>query len=271
MVLLSRLAKMKEWLTVSEAARYLGRATNDDATEADIFALAVSRRLTLSARFLAPTLAVELPGSIWKRIVMGDREFDLFDEPCAERAYLPDGTYDWPMLGLERFDIEHEYRRRTGGPRVAAPRRAKPADGPFAKSCSSSSVFQLLTPGDSWSSRPYRSGRYLPRSTSFVVRPQALEALLEQAPPRTTDVPTFREDALTPDWIGGPRLAAWLRAEMEQRNITVHRLHTLTRMDRKTILKVLNGERVRAPFRRKLAGGLSLEGPSVLVDDVPSD
>ena len=58
---------------------------------------------------------------------------------------------------------------------------------------------------------------------------------------------------------------------MEQRNITVHRLHTLTRMDRKTILKVLNGERVRAPFRRKLAGGLSLEGPSVLVDDVPSD
>jgi len=72
--------------------------------------------------------------------------------------------------------------------------------------------------------------------------------------------------------VGGPKLARWLTAEMEKRgHLTDNRLHVLSGLDRKTIKAIRAGERVAEVRLRKLADGLSKEGPSVSVSDIPTD
>ncbi len=72
--------------------------------------------------------------------------------------------------------------------------------------------------------------------------------------------------------VGGPNLAAWLRAEMTERNhLSMNRLHVDSKLANKTIKKILRGEPVMAVSRDKLAEGLSENGPRVLVDAIPID
>lgn len=72
--------------------------------------------------------------------------------------------------------------------------------------------------------------------------------------------------------VGGPELALWLEEQMESRgHMTVNRLHVLSGLDRKTIKKMLNGVTVRARHLRRLAEGLSREGPEVEVLESPVD
>lgn len=81
-------------------------------------------------------------------------------------------------------------------------------------------------------------------------------------------VPTTTLVALPgPDKVGGPKLAAFLETEMEKRDhMTPTTLHSLTGLDRKTIKKMLAGERVREVRVRKLAQGLK-----VPLAEIPSD
>ena len=132
----SRLLRPKEWLTVAEAAERLAQDVGTDVSEADIFqnALAQTRRLTLSSRFPTPVDAVELTKESWQRIVAGDRDFDATEVLLDFSFTLPDGVYDLPMVGSERYDVEHEYQKRTGGPEVRAPAQSRPTDGPFVVS-----------------------------------------------------------------------------------------------------------------------------------------
>ena len=181
----SKLTELRAWLTVVDAAQYLTRALNEEVTEANIFQFAVERRLTLSARFLDAVRAIELMEKTWQRIEGGDRDFDLIEArnvlpfELPSTIELPDGVYDLPMIGLERFDVEHEYQKRTGGPEVTAPRMSRPTDGPFVKSCTTGSVFWLycfeFPDGIFKGFEPYRSGRYMPPDTVFIVRPAALK------------------------------------------------------------------------------------------------
>ncbi len=81
-----------------------------------------------------------------------------------------------------------------------------------------------------------------------------------------------RSKLLTDDKIGGPKLAAWLAAEMEIRDhMTRNRLHVLSGLDRKTIAALLQGNRVRMNRIQKLTSGLSREGPAVTVAHIPID
>jgi len=69
------------------------------------------------------------------------------------------------------------------------------------------------------------------------------------------------------DRVGGPKLAAWLKIEMDKRDhITVHRLHVLTSLDHKTIKAILAGGLVNEVRLRKLADGLG-----VPIQDLPTD
>ena len=95
---------------------------------------------------------------------------------------LPDDLYDLPMKGVERLDVEHEYQRRTGGPEVRGSDNASATidiDGPFVTSWLTGARFRLQQEAGEAPS-VYESGRYLPPDTVFVVRPGALEKLIQQ-------------------------------------------------------------------------------------------
>lgn len=48
----SKLFKLKDWLTVEDAARHLSGVFSEPVSEADILRLALDRRLTLSVNFV---------------------------------------------------------------------------------------------------------------------------------------------------------------------------------------------------------------------------
>ncbi|OKY74018.1 MAG: hypothetical protein BM485_15470 [Desulfobulbaceae bacterium DB1] len=142
----SKLFKLREWLTVSEAARHLSSVFCEDVTEADVLRLALDGHLKLSVNFVNPTY-----GKCGKLISSEDKEnlpahflslFDGFseekkDELIAgfikmghfENQFLDlddkvtaiEGVWDLPMVCGQRYCIENEYQMLTGGPEVAPP------------------------------------------------------------------------------------------------------------------------------------------------------
>jgi hypothetical protein len=98
----------------------------------------------------------------------------------------------------------------------------------------------------------------------------AQRAAVDVQPVMTSRASSDRQ--LSSNKIGGPRLARWLKAEMERRgHMTVNRLHVVTDLDRKTIKRMLAGKRVSKIRIKKLAAGLSQDGSLVAVCDVPTD
>ena len=88
----------------------------------------------------------------------------------------------------------------------------------------------------------------------------------------TTEMGPEPEPAGVDQFVGGPRLAEWLKAEMQQRDhLTRNRLSELSGLDRKTIKKMLAGQQVREASAQKLLSGLSAEGAVVSITDIPKE
>lgn len=163
---LSKLLKLKAWLTVSEAARHLSILFGEDVTEADVLRLALDRVLTLSVNFVNhayaqrgriksaseatyidfpadPAAAVkakspeEYQGG-WMKVPKGIRLSDGSVIDLDDRVITLDGVYDLPMIGGERLDVEHRYQLLTGGPAVTLTN----IDGAFV-SGRDDAIFQL--------------------------------------------------------------------------------------------------------------------------------
>ena len=219
------------------------------------------------------------------------------------------GVWDLPMAGAERLEVERRYYRLTDGPdlEVAASDSGRPgliyAFDPnkpgFLGSCPTYGYGLFVTKEDDiwcrldrWGTRPgdvasiTEPALEFPDGADLVVRTAVLEELEELArqlpslwnsKPQSPPVTEPQRGYLTapaPDaqTVGGPRMARWLAAEMERRDhMSPNRLHELSGLDRKTIKKMLNGKTVREVSRRKLADGLSEDGPLVQVSDVPTD
>ena len=138
---MSKLLRLREWLTVDEAARHLSGIASEPVSQADVLRLALDGQLTLSARFVngaqanvGPEVPVEdveqfeVPAisletmredpDRWVTIIHG---FDLGNGRRAnlsEEVVSIDGIWDLTMLGAERYDVEHRYQFMTGGPSV---------------------------------------------------------------------------------------------------------------------------------------------------------
>ena len=128
---LKKLLKLKDWLTVPEAARYLTIRFGEDVTEADVLRLALDGRLTLSVRFLdrvaarcgkttAEAQQTQIPALIEKGVIW--RDFDgvwlgvvKVDLDNQDIKYI-EGIWDLPMLGPERNLVEQKYQSLTDGP-----------------------------------------------------------------------------------------------------------------------------------------------------------
>lgn len=131
---MSRLFKLKEWLTVKDAARHLSTLFGEPVSESDVLRLALDGQLTLSVYFVNHAHAIKKKLALWKDVeklpsldgkslvAMGDywdHEYALVtDAVDVDGATTIQGVFDLTMRGAERLDVEHEYQRLTGGPEV---------------------------------------------------------------------------------------------------------------------------------------------------------
>ena len=136
---MSKLFKLKEWLTLDEAANHLSSVFGEPVTIADIYQLALDNHIMLSVNFinLAEAKKVEL-------IEVADLEYKIvvpsgikgFPEgksfrvpinakyPISREYWLKSiepellmikGLWDLPMIGDEKLTIEHLYQQETSG------------------------------------------------------------------------------------------------------------------------------------------------------------
>ena len=141
---MSKLFKLKEWVTIPDAARHLSQIVNEPVCEADVLQMALDGHLKLTVDFpnrakarvgrVIPYKDVphhELPSPDGKGTFTYADGYPLHDLKNGEQlqAETPfihfgkevvsiDGLWDLAMLGNERIDIEFDLQSLIGGPEV---------------------------------------------------------------------------------------------------------------------------------------------------------
>ena len=221
--------KLKEWLTVPEAARHLTILFGEEVGEADVLRFALDGRLTLSAHFpnhayarcgpVVPrdrasyTLADPMP---WEQLPPGAPEgvkvalynglelgpYEVLE--YGDRSVPITGVWDLTMRGAESIDVEHRYQRLTRGPAVELFNidgviLSRP-DGMFCQLQDHFGDNEFCKPESlhkPWDHpRNFYPAAKLPADSVLVVRTTALEALLRQVsepPQRPASVLGARE------------------------------------------------------------------------------
>jgi hypothetical protein len=126
---MKKLLKLKQWLTVPDAARHLSILFGQDLSEADVLRLALDGHLTLSVHFVNHTRAfcgpiVSRPDAkrhivpafdkyeaveIIEGVEVGDQVIE-----CLPMIFHLRDVWDLKMQGAERIDVEHRYQLLTG-------------------------------------------------------------------------------------------------------------------------------------------------------------
>ncbi len=191
---MSKLFKLKEWLTLREAARHLTTIFGEEVTKADILRLGLDHRLTLSVVFADRVMAslckpvkyedleiaeiAPIRGSEPLRIPLGGQvlycERTGYLQVQKEVLYLDDGCYDLTMMGGESGDVEQLYWEMVGGARE----ETISLDGVYVSDGrdTESRCFQLREslPAKRGEKTTYYPAGGLPSSAMFVVRTKAL-------------------------------------------------------------------------------------------------
>lgn len=203
--------KLKEWVTVPEAANHLSAMFEEDVREADVLRLAIDGHLKLSVNFIGHVDArcgkiiscedVERAEGIFK-IQLPDRKvggtgtrtakLDIKTAigPFQHGVHLDDhrflnlsediiileGVWDLSMIGNERLAVEYKYQQLTNGPEV----ELLNLTGTFVERHDGSMCqLQEEFEEENFSGSFYPAGG-LPRDSVLVVRTKALVALQEQ-------------------------------------------------------------------------------------------
>jgi hypothetical protein len=144
---MSKLFKLKRWLTVADAAKHLSTVFGEEVTEADVFRFALEGTLKLSVNVVnggraRPGELVPISEAEYREVEMpGDRgPLRLYGGPkiltdgvvshvLVLEKYVASisGLYDIPMIGGDRIAVENEYQQLAGGPEVTT----VPMDGAF--------------------------------------------------------------------------------------------------------------------------------------------
>ncbi|RBP50764.1 hypothetical protein [Arenicella xantha] len=148
---MSKLFKLKEWLTIAEAATHFSSAFGEQVEKKDIFRLALDGHLKLSVNLvnfakarigtvggLEDAVYYDSPSiftpELLKRLLSDGVELEqdiaqitvLKSLKLSEDKYINlddeiitvGGTWDLSMWGAEQLDLEHEYQMLTDGPAV---------------------------------------------------------------------------------------------------------------------------------------------------------
>lgn len=155
---LDKLLKLREWLTVGEAAGELSRILGGNVSAADVLRLALEGHLKLS---------VNLPAGADAMCFENDGE-----QRPKQRRHI-DGLWELPMIGAARRQVDHEFHSLRGLPLVSMEGSAGAIVERGGVSC------QL--PADQgelgFSSRPASA---LPQGSVIVVRRAALDEFAAQ-------------------------------------------------------------------------------------------
>lgn len=141
---MSKLFKLKEWVTIPDAARHLAQIVDEPVSVADVLQMALDGHLKISVYF--PNRAKACIGR-----VIPFKDVPRFEQPCIdgkgtytyvdgyplndlregvhpedERPFLHfehevvtiEGVWDLAMIGNESIDIEFELQQLIGGPEV---------------------------------------------------------------------------------------------------------------------------------------------------------
>ena len=135
---MSKLFKLKEWLTLEEAANHISTVLGESVTLADIYRLALDKHLTLSADFVNGAQArtgkfvktddIEFR-TVENHLFTGEKLEGPYLTPLNNETYVSEddwvsldsktasirGLWDLTMIGSEALDIEHYYQQETSG------------------------------------------------------------------------------------------------------------------------------------------------------------
>ncbi|HZZ21168.1 MAG TPA: hypothetical protein VFE60_00620 [Roseiarcus sp.] len=129
-----KLLKLRDWLTVADAARHLSILLGDEVTEAHVLRFALDGRLTLSVDFVNITAArcgKIIPHADAKRKIIqtsdGKSDSSINEVSLSDGRVISftanftfiEGVWDLVMFGAEVKAIEHEYHLLTKGPAVS--------------------------------------------------------------------------------------------------------------------------------------------------------
>jgi len=135
---MSKLFKLKEWLTLEEAANHISNVLGEPVTLADIYRLALDKHITLSANFINGAQAItgkfvkteDIEFKEVKNHFFTDEKLEQpFSMPANYETYVSEdlwislgskivsirGIWDLTMIGSEALDIEHYYQQETSG------------------------------------------------------------------------------------------------------------------------------------------------------------
>jgi hypothetical protein len=181
---MNKLIKLKNWLTVPEAAKHLtGIFKDEEVTEADILRFALDGHLTLSVNFVNKTTGIRgqlVPLYEAKKTRLDDEQWIEDVIQFEDEIVTIRGVWDLTMLGIEAENIEHEYQMMTGGPAV----KLTNLDGPVV-SQPDGKYTKLTTYFDNPLKKPlYGPSNYyvalgLPKDAVLVVRTQALTKFIQ--------------------------------------------------------------------------------------------
>ncbi len=143
----TKLSKLKKWLTINETAGHLSFLFNEKVSEADVLRLGLDGQLQLSI-FLVNKAKARL-GKVASRKELEEIKRREAEDLTTGIVYVPsahklgdskhykdigvsvlqliefdnvitfiEGIWDLPMIGNERFDVEHKYQQLTEGVEV---------------------------------------------------------------------------------------------------------------------------------------------------------
>lgn len=192
---MGKLFRLREWLTLPEAAKHLSGVFEEAVTDADVLRLVLDGHLTISANFLNGVLARRGKLVLHDEAFPPEREFvpleqridDIYEgfqgvalngdcgfaldlsEPNLTHLF---GVIDLSLMGAEIFDLEHQFQLLTGGSEVTIPS----PEGVIV--CFKDEIFQLQLPPDNWEKAAcidyHEPMESLPGDAVLVVRTEAL-------------------------------------------------------------------------------------------------
>ena len=142
---MSKLFKLKEWVTIPDAARHLSQILNEPVAESDVLQLALDGHIKISVDFPNRAKAfmgrvvpfkdvplIDLPpfkfggeqlrypdGVLLHKLSPGDHLKEETPFICFEKDVVSiDGLWDLSLKGSERLDIGHDLQQLIGGPGI---------------------------------------------------------------------------------------------------------------------------------------------------------
>ena len=134
---MSKLFKLKKWLTVPDAAKHLAIVFGEEVTEADVLRFGIDGHLKLSVHlvngaYVRPCFPVKIEEIEWDEMSLLDGK-QIIKIPKGGRIWqdhqgcfqvkrhvsaLDGDVWDLPMNGGERVDVEYKYQQLTDGPEI---------------------------------------------------------------------------------------------------------------------------------------------------------